>query len=264
MGNNDEVTPEEHGYVCMKLPEFMGDGDSYTWQELQALETRRRTILRRTELPFWRILGSWDGTCLKVLATDGLLWVTLVMYALVRCFVFRGDIGEEYLAGFEDTNIDIIGGFLSFFLVLFVNQSNARFNTMYSHSMHAIELIQEVASIASCYLPKANAQRLVRYLNAAHTAGYVGLASETYSTHSFFMELNKKYKFLTEPELKRTTEIGMEGGADCLREIIMWAIREVQAAQKANMIDARMSAEMREKIQKLRGNILDLYHYKDQ
>ena len=248
----------------MKLPECMGDGESHTWQDLQDLETRRRTILRRTELPFWRILGSWDGTCLKVLVTDGLLWATLVIYALVRWFVFRGDIGAEYLAGFEDSNIDIIGGFLSFFLVLFVNQSNARFNTMYSRSMHVIQLIEEVASIASCYLPKANAQRLVRYLNAAHTAGYVGLASETYSTHSFFMELNKKYKFLTEPELNRATDIGMEGGADCMRELLMWAIREVQVVQKEGIIDARMSGETREKIQKLRGNLLDLYHYKDQ
>ena len=248
----------------MKLPECMGDGESHTWQDLQDLETRRRTILRRTELSFWRILGSWDGTCLKVLVTDGLLWATLVIYALVRWFVFRGDIGAEYLAGFEDSNIDIIGGFLSFFLVLFVNQSNARFNTMYSRSMHVIQLIEEVASIASCYLPKANAQRLVRYLNAAHTAGYVGLASETYSTHSFFMELNKKYKFLTEPELNRATDIGMEGGADCMRELLMWAIREVQVVQKEGIIDARMSGETREKIQKLRGNLLDLYHYKDQ
>lgn len=253
----------ESKYTCMSLPSFMGDGDPYTWEELQAIEGRRREILKRVESPFWRILCYWDGTCLKVLATDALLWATLIIYGLVRWYTLAGDL-PEYLVELDDSNIDIIGGFLSFFLVLFVNQSQARFNTMYSRSMEVEEHIEEVASIVACYLPKADAHRMVRYLNAAHAAGYVGLASDTYSTRSFFMELNKRYKFLTETELKRMSQIGMEKGADCMRELLMWAIKEVQIAQEKGIIDARMSGETRDKIQKFRGAMMSLYHHKDQ
>ena len=34
----------------------------------------------------------------------------------------------------EKTNVGVLGGFLSFFLVLFVNQTNARFLEMYGFS----------------------------------------------------------------------------------------------------------------------------------
>lgn len=256
-------TAKEDDYTCMSLPDLLGDGEPHTWKELKEIESRRRAILKRVEMPFWRILGYWDGTCLKVLVHDALLWATLAVYIAVRVATLTGHL-PAYMVDLEDTNIDIIGGFLSFFLVLFVNQANTRFSGMYHESMACTERIEDVACIVSAYLPKANANRLVRYLNAAHAAAYVGLASDTYSTRSFFLELNTTYKFLTEKEMKRVAEIGMEQGAESMRELLMWAIKEVHVVQEAKIIDARMSGEIRDKIQKFRCSMSSLYHGKDQ
>lgn len=60
------------------------------------------------------------------------------------------------------------------------------------------------------------------------------------------------------------TEIGMEHGGACYRELLMWCIREVQVMQEAKIIDARMSGEMRSTIQKFRATFGSLFDDKDQ
>ena len=76
-----EKGPAESGsYMNM----FFGDSDPHSWDELRAIEARRRAILKRVEMPFWRILGYWDGTCLKVLVTDALMWISISLYIAVR------------------------------------------------------------------------------------------------------------------------------------------------------------------------------------
>lgn len=65
----------------------------------------------------------------------------------------------------------------SFFLVFYVNQSHKRFFGLYKDSMACKGRIFDVATIAVTTLPKERATRLVRYMNAAHAAGYVGLVS---------------------------------------------------------------------------------------
>lgn len=258
-GGDDEQLSDD--YSC--LSGLVGEDPAYSWEELKYIEGRRRAILERVELPFWKILGYWDGTCLKVLVKDALFWVTLVCYVVVRVQALSGRL-PEYLTDLEDTNIDIIGGFLSFFLVLFVNQSNGRFTTMYGKSMSCASNIEHAASVAANYFPKANAHRLVRYLNAAHAAGYVGLASDTYSARSFFVELNNIHGFLNEREMQRMMEIGMENGGNAFRELILWSIKEVKVVQDQGVIDARMSGETRGHIQKLRGAMTSLYDFQDQ
>ena len=246
------------------------DNSKYTWEELNKIEQRRRAILKRVESPFWRILGYWDGTCLKVLIADGLLWISLAVYIAVRLACIRGEQNDdedepEYLSSLDDSsNIDIIGGFLSFFLVLFVNQANTRFNTMYRKSMNVTSLIEDVTSVVTCYFNKTSANRLVRYLNGAHAAGYVGMASDTYTTRQFFMKLDAQHKFFTKSEFERLQEIGLEDGPSAMNEILMWGIKEVQIAQDAKIIDARMSGEIRVSIQKIRNNMMELYQDKDQ
>ena len=74
------------------------------------------------------------------------------------------------------TDISIVGGFVSFFLVLFVNQTNTRFFDMYLLSKACSGKIQDVAGLASTLLPTEDAHRIIRLMNAAHVApGYVGL-----------------------------------------------------------------------------------------
>ena len=260
----DDNTSSGEVYACLSMDDLISGGDSsYSWEELQKIEKRRRTILKRVDNPFWRILGFWDGTCLKVMVKDALMWATLGLYVAVRICSHTGH-PPSYLMDLGSSNIDIIGGFLSFFLVLFVNQSNARFNSMFHQSMSCTACIEDVAGVVAAYFPKANAHRIVRYLNAAHAAAYVGLSPATYTEKNFFKELNNTHSLLTDREMSRMSEIGLENGGGCYRELLMWCIREVQIMQDEKVIDARMSGEIRSSIQKFRSTFASLYHDKDQ
>jgi len=88
--------------------------DEYRWEELQKIEKRRRAILQWVEEPFWKIITHWNGTVLRFLAMDPLLWLTMMIYAAVRV-VSRLDF-PEFLDDLGSGNITVIGGFLSFFL----------------------------------------------------------------------------------------------------------------------------------------------------
>ena len=113
---------------------------NYTWKELNEIEYRRRAILKRVELPLWKILLSWDGTCLKVLSRDWLLWLPLAIYTVIRLQARLGFL-PVFIVDLGDADIDILGGFLSFFLVLFVNQSNTRFTEMYKVGLCGVAVV---------------------------------------------------------------------------------------------------------------------------
>ena len=90
----------------------------------------------------------------------------------------------DYVADIGSGDIGVVGGFTSFFLVFYVNQSNTRYFSLYKGR------IFDVASIAATNLPRNVATRLIRYMNATNVAGYTGL-SETYPANSFFSQMNK-------------------------------------------------------------------------
>lgn len=46
----------------------------------------RRTSLRKTELPFWRVLSFWNGTSLEAISKDPLVLITLAIYVVVRVY----------------------------------------------------------------------------------------------------------------------------------------------------------------------------------
>ena len=81
----------------------------------------------QAELPFWRIISYYDGTCLKAIAADSLVWFTLAIYICIRIYAYSIDYIPDSVELLQKTNVGILGGFLSFFLVLFVNQTNGRF-----------------------------------------------------------------------------------------------------------------------------------------
>lgn len=249
-------------------PEVVVQKQQYTpWKELQDIERRRRKILKRSELPFWRILGYFEGTCLKAMVVDWLLWVTLGVYVSLRV-VLRLGLGGEALhlvdLGLGDTtDISVIGGFLSFFLVLFVNQSNTRFTDMYKTSMKCPARIYDVAQIVAPTFSKARAQRLIRRLNAAHVAGYVGL-SRTYCKVEFFDKLNEAHQFLTTDELKRVAALDMDHGPDAFHELVGWCMKDIETAFAKNEIDAREKSALKDKTTQFRNSMDDLYDYTDQ
>jgi hypothetical protein len=166
------------------------------------------------------------------LSRDALQWATLAIYVLIRIQVHLGFL-PAYVANIgENSNTDIIGGFLCFLLVFFVNQSNNRFNEMYKHSTECTRRIFDAAGLAATTLHKPNALRLIRYMNAAHVAGYVGL-SHTYTKRTFFDELNRTLNLLTPAEMEYIEKCDMDHRGDCFREIINWAMMEVQRVETA-------------------------------
>eukprot|EP00584_Thalassiosira_punctigera_P007426 CAMPEP_0172541766 /NCGR_PEP_ID=MMETSP1067-20121228/12536_1 /TAXON_ID=265564 ORGANISM="Thalassiosira punctigera, Strain Tpunct2005C2" /NCGR_SAMPLE_ID=MMETSP1067 /ASSEMBLY_ACC=CAM_ASM_000444 /LENGTH=384 /DNA_ID=CAMNT_0013327879 /DNA_START=121 /DNA_END=1272 /DNA_ORIENTATION=+ len=234
----------------------------YTWEDLNTLERKRRDILRRLELPFSRILTYYDGTCLMAFMKDWLGWLTVGIYVFVRMQV-RLPWVPFRVYDFGDSDIGIIGGFLSFFLVLFVNQANGRMNEQYKCSMDCQRCMYDVAGIVDSLLPKSDAARIVRYMNAAHVAGYAGLSS-TYSKANFFDELDSRLGLLTPNERDRVESLDMDSGGDCFREIVMWAMRLVTRAQDTGHVDARTAGTLRDKLLKFRDSMDSLYDYADQ
>ena len=87
------------------------------------------------------LLLFWSGTCLKEVSTDLLVWLTLAVYIGIRVVANMIDYVPDSVALLEKTNVGILGGFLSFFLVLFVNQTNARFLEMYGFSKACVSLV---------------------------------------------------------------------------------------------------------------------------
>jgi hypothetical protein len=137
-----------------------------SWTELQAIEKRRRRILRHGEKPFIRILTLWEGTVWHALATDVLLYFVIAVYIITRVIALYFD-SAHLVAAFSGDNIRVIGGFLTFFLVIYVNATNTRFNTLYDASMGCKGKVIEASLLAKACLPRERALRFVRYMNAA-------------------------------------------------------------------------------------------------
>ena len=232
-----------------------------TNEQLATIERRRRAVLLRNELPFWKILTFWDGTCLKLMALDPLFWVTVVVYAVVRAASRTGlpDSVQDLGSG----NIGVLGSFLSFFLVFFVVSSNKRFDDQYGMSMAAKGTILDVASLCRGQLPRARALRINRYLNASHVVAYCGL-SDVYSSGNLFAPMNEGARLLTPEEWGRIQNLDMDAGGSCYRELIAWAQLEVTEAQGAGHLDGPNSGALRQRLLALQGALSGLYNFADQ
>mmetsp|Transcript_54611 Transcript_54611/g.132638 ORF Transcript_54611/g.132638 Transcript_54611/m.132638 type:complete len:531 (-) Transcript_54611:76-1668(-) len=201
----------------------------YTFEELSKIEKKRREILPWVEEPFWRILCHWNGTVWRDMVRSSLFWITIALYITVRMQARFGGV-PSYVQSLDSGGVGVLGGFLSFFLVLYVNQNLRRYFTLYGHSMACKGRIFDVATLARSYLSKPTAHRLVRWLNAAHIAGYVGL-SKVYPYDTFFEALNEEMNFLTPKELERINAIDMDKGGAASRELTAWCLREIYNQQ---------------------------------
>lgn len=82
----------------------------YTWEELESIEKNRRKILTRAEDPFWKILTYFDGTVLRFLVQDTLIWITMILYVLIR-IQSRLSVPKQ-IEELSNTNTQVLGGFL--------------------------------------------------------------------------------------------------------------------------------------------------------
>lgn len=258
-----KLTPQSGNMSFGCLGPRVGESEVDSWDELQQIEYRRRDILQRVELPFWRVITFVDGTCLKALALEWMIWVPILLFVGIRYQARTSDKEPEVVQQLGDTDIDILGGFLSFLLVLFVNQTNSRFYDMYGLAKKVAGQIQDVAGLASTQLPPEDAKRMVRYMNAAHVLGYVGLGGP-YSRKHFFEPMNKKHNLLTPKELRRILPLDMDSGSAAFKEMVTWCQREVGRARKAGHIDSIEAAKMHEHILNIRAAMDGIYDFTDQ
>ena len=200
--------------------------------------------------------------------TDSLVLTTLLIYVWIRVRAHTIDYVPAAVAMLEKTNINILGGFLSFFLVLFVNQTNDRFLEMYGFSKACSGRIQDVAGLAKTQLPIEAADQLVRHFNAAHIAGYVGLnsigQSSPYSKSNFFDHYNKKHQLLTKGEMKQLSHHDMDHSGLCMKELVTWCQQDVSNARKDGHIDTNQEKLLHSKILDFRAAMDGMYDYTDQ
>jgi hypothetical protein len=123
--------------------------------------------------------------------------------------------------------------------------------------------IFDVATVAATVLPRERATRLVRYMNASHVAGYVGL-SDTYEYINFFKPLNASLKLLTDSELERMNQIDLDSGGSGHRELLVWCMNEIKLAHEAGeLTDPELINTLRHEILKLRAAMGKLFDAKD-
>ena len=147
--------------------------------------------------------------------------------------------------------------------MFYVNQTHKRYLDLYMDSMACKGRILDVATLAATVLSKERATRLVRYMNASHVAGYVGL-SDTYEYSNFFEPLNASLKLLTDKELERMNQIDLDSGGSGHRELLVWCMHEIQAAREAGELqDPELVNTLRLEVLKLRAAMGKLYDAKD-
>jgi len=233
--------------------------------ELRSIEQERRDLLLRTELPFWRVLSFWNGTSLEAISKDPLVLITLAIYVAVRVYAHVIGVVPLSAALMENTNVDILGGFLSFFLVLFVNQTNSRFLEMYGFCKAASGRIQDIAGLACANLPSELAERLVGHMNAAQISGYVGLNAighgSPYSKTHFFDYYNAQHQLVTEDEMKLCSHLDMDSGGDFMKSMCTWCQIQISQARKDRLIDTYQEQQFQDRILAFRAAMDGMYDY---
>ena len=196
------------------------------------------------------------------------MWLTLAIYSGIRIYANSIDYIPGSVSLLEKTNVGVLGGFLSFFLVLFVNQTNGRFLEMYGFSKACSGRIQDVAGLARTQLPHEVGDKLVRHFNAAQIAGYVGLngigQGSPYSKTHFFDVYNEEHDLLTPVEMKLIEHHDMDHSGLCMKELCTWCQEDVADARKAGYLDSYQEQFMHDRILAFRAAMDGMYDYTDQ
>ena len=194
--------------------------------------------------------------------------MTMLIYIGIRIFANVIDYVPTSVELWTGANIGIIGGFLSFFLVLFVNQTNGRFLEMYGCSKACSGRIQDVAGLAKTQLPPEMADKLVKHFNAAQIAGYVGLNAigqgSPYSREYFFDHYNNEHQLLTEEEVRMLDHHDMNNSGLCMKELVTWCQADVSEARRDGHIDNIQEQFLMDRILAFRAAMDGMYDMTDQ
>ena len=201
---------------------------------------------------------------MKGIIFDPIIWVTMVIYCSIILIARLGaaaPASADLLT--KSGKLAVLGGFLSFFLVFFVNQTNTRFLEMYGFSKACSGRTQDVAGLASNMFPADLAQQIIRHMNAAQIAGYVGLGGP-YSKLHFFDHYNSVHNLMTPEEMEQISHLDMNSGSDVLKELVTWCQRDVGYAKKMGYIDSIEATEYYARILDFRASMDGIYDYCDQ
>ena len=104
--------------------------------QLKATELRRRELLRKSrEGNVWSMLGTWHGTILPDILKSPALFFNILLYFGFRALMRFVWTDKNDWPSIQPSQIGIIGGFMSFFLVFFASQTYSRFNAQYNSCM---------------------------------------------------------------------------------------------------------------------------------
>jgi len=157
-------------------------------------------------------------------------------------------------------NLTYVGGFVSFFLIFYVNQNHHRYFQLHADSMTLMGRVNDMATLVKAILPMERARRINRYMNAAHVAMYTGLSS-TYEKENFFDPLEARFALLTDEELYRIVdEIDVDNsGPKSAFEIITWVMCDIRDAQINSFIDTNEAMQLREQLLDFRSTIAKIF-----
>ena len=109
---------------------------------------------------------------------------------------------------------------------------------------------------------------MLRHINAAHLAGYVGLKATghgaPYSKANFFDNYNNQFKLLNSDEMKILSHNDMEKSGLYMKELVTWCQLDVARARKAGHIDRFQEIEMNNRILQFRASVDGIYDFTDQ
>jgi hypothetical protein len=128
---------------------------------------------------------------------------------------------------------------------------------MYNLAMGLEGRIFDITLLAQATLPPAAALMLWRHMNAAHALLYLGVSAH-YSEQNLLLPLNGLYKLLSPAEYARLSAVGFSGGT-ATREVLSWAVANVQAQYKAGVITDIEKAPLLDQITRFRATQGSLY-----
>eukprot|EP01048_Picozoa_sp_COSAG05_P007161 COSAG05_NODE_498_length_9248_cov_20.530003_2_plen_312_part_00 len=238
-----------------------------TIEDLAHLEERRAAIMKQAHGgSTFSIATSWHGTAIKWASQTFRFHATMATFLGVRAIIMLNMLRDpsflEKVPPMDMGKVAIIGAFHSLFLVFFASQSYARFEKQYSASMAAEGHLNDICLLASNCISQdpegiAGAHRLFRHVNAAHLLAYVGL-SPVYTTDNFLKPFNDIHRLLSPLEMKRMLEIKPDEGAHAYREVLGWAVRDVQNENAAGRLGNPEAGMLRGQVLGLRASLTTL------
>ncbi|KAJ8614238.1 hypothetical protein CTAYLR_001168 [Chrysophaeum taylorii] len=176
--------------------------------------------------------------------------------------------------GDEDDTVVKLSIFVSFIIVFYSNHCYTRFYRQYESVKLCCLLITDAVTMArslsvvrprGVFPPAAGGvsldavERLFRYLNVAHAAGYVAL-SPTYTRHNLFEPFVKAHGLLTDAEWRayfRDLDVEDPTGS-AFQEVVLWAMTAVSAARDEFSSPNEMVA-LQDVVLRFRGSMQSLF-----